>query len=146
MASGSDSGLSIVPDDAPSTAPPPHRVRAGGVEAPVRPRTERILAGALVVGLVLAAWAATTQYRRAESLAERVGSLKAELLETNEKLTAYRLRWAEVQTAVGDLGGLFDRLRGLVDRDPLMPPTPVASPHGDSPKIAPVAQGARKQD
>ena len=118
MAAGSDSQLSIVRDEDTATASPPSQSASEAKPARGWPPRDKMLAAGAVLAIALLAWAALSQYRRAESLAQNVVSLQAEVQETRTELEAYRLHLAEIRVAVGDLGGLLDRVRGLVARDP----------------------------
>ena len=145
MTAGSDSQLSVVRDDDPVTASPPSQ--PGDESGPARgwPPRDKVLAAGAVLAIALLAWAAVSQYRRAESLAQSVVSLEAELLETSAKLEAYKIHLVDIRVAVGDLGGLLDRLRGLVDRDPeIEPETRPPSRGADS--TAPPAQESASAD
>ena len=145
MTAGSDSQLSIVRDEDPASALPPRAPDDAPKPARVWPPRNRMLVAGAAVAIALLAWAAFSQYQRAESLAQTVVSLEAELVETSAELSAYRVNLAEIRVAVGDLGGLLDRLRGLVDRDPAAGPL-ANVPEGDAITRVPPAQDSGSSD
>ena len=136
MGAGSNSGLSVVSDDAPSASSPRPHLSDDRLEMRRRPWAERVRIGVLVFLLAAASFVAVLEYRRAESLAELNGSLRVTLGEVRGQLSAYRAHLVDVRLGVTDLSARFDQLRGLVNREPA-PAEGVLPGPGQMPGISP---------
>ncbi len=136
MGTGSNSTLSVVGDDAPPASSPRPLLSDDRLEMRRRPWEARVRVGILVFMLAAASFLAVLEYRRAESLAEVNGSLRAKLGEVRGQLSAHRAHLADVRLGVTDLSARFDQLRGLVNREPA-PAQGVQVSSGQMPGVPP---------
>ena len=75
--------------------------------------------------LALSLWQVFTQGARIEALASELSAARAELAATR---SAYREHLGRVRGSLGSLEAGLAALRELVERDPLPPPAPNATP------------------